>query len=116
MFITTVCLVVYHVVAWLRALVDLQVLKNVFAEVLTIEASPMLLLLDMAPESEPAPVPASYSAFAIIAGLLFYFFAPWAGDSEGGGPLYQLSCEDRVLPSMAISICLLVYVHASPLI
>ena len=53
-------------------------LKSAFEEVLTIEASPVLLLLDAAPEPEPVPIShaaaAIYSTFWIIAGIIFYFF------------------------------------------
>ena len=54
MFLTTVCLMVYHLVVWLPRLVFSPVLRSAFQEVLTLEASPVLLFLDAAPESEPA--------------------------------------------------------------
>ena len=76
----TLFLVVYHVLVWLRELADLAALRSAFEEVLTLGASPVLLLLDAAPEPEPVLVPhaaaAIYSNLWIIAGMSFYFFSP----------------------------------------
>ena len=69
MFLTTVYLVIYHLVAWLPRLAFSPFLKSTFEELLTLKASEVLLLMDAAPEADPVPTPATdpavtiYSAF-----------------------------------------------------
>ena len=73
MFITTTFLVLLNVIAWLPAFVVQPLLRSPFKGVLTIGASPALLLLDAAPERQPPTL--SYSAFPGIAGPVFVFLA-----------------------------------------
>ena len=89
----TLFLVAYHVLVWLRELADLAVLKSAFEEVLTIEASPVLLLLDAAPEPEPVPI--SHAADNSWHNFLLFLRRPYriGGSGYGGDASRYWPCD-----------------------